>query len=114
MKIHYLEIVTNDIEAACNLHAKIHGMKFGEPEEKLGGARTAEFSEGGFIGIRGPMRDTEEPVVRPYLLVKDISASVEAADKSGAEIAMSPTEVEGRGQFAIIIHGGIESGLWQL
>jgi hypothetical protein len=32
----------------------------------------------------------------------------------GAEIAMTPTEIVGYGQFAIVIHGGIESGLWQM
>ena len=60
------------------------------------------------------MRATENPVVRPYVLVKDIKASVAAAAEAGGEIAMPPTEIPGHGQFAIVIHGGIDSGLWQL
>jgi predicted enzyme related to lactoylglutathione lyase len=66
------------------------------------------------LGIRAPLRPTEKPVVRPYMLVKDIKASVASAAKAGAVIAMEPTEIAGHGQFAIVIHGGIESGLWQL
>jgi hypothetical protein len=66
------------------------------------------------LGIRAPLRATEKPVVRPYVLVKDIKAAVAAAAKSKAQIAMEPTEFPGHGQFAILIQGGIESGLWQL
>ncbi|KKE84523.1 hypothetical protein N481_22185 [Pseudoalteromonas luteoviolacea S4047-1] len=34
--------------------------------------------------------------------------------KQGAQIAMPPTEIPGKGQFAIYILGGNEQGLWQL
>jgi predicted enzyme related to lactoylglutathione lyase len=60
------------------------------------------------------MRETEKPVVRPYMLVSDIKAAVEAAEKNGAEIAIPPMEIPGHGTFAIVIQGGIESGLWQV
>jgi len=114
MRIHYLEIVTTDVDAMCTLYAQMHGVTFGEAEKNLGGARVANLSGGGMLGIRAPLRPTEKPVVRPYLLVEDIKASVAAAAKSGAQVAMEPTEIRGRGQFAIVIQGGIESGLWQL
>jgi len=114
MKIQYLEIVTPDVDAACKLYAQMHGVTFGEADQSLGGARTAKLTGGGMLGIRAPLRNNETPVVRPYLLVKDIEASVAAAAKAGAEIAMSATEIAGHGKFAIVIHGGIESGLWQL
>ena len=114
MKIQYVEIVTRDVDGACELYSQMHGVTFGEADENLGGARTAKLANGGMLGIRAPLRDTEKPVVRPYVLVEDINASVAAAAKSGAEIAMEPTEIAGHGQFAIVIHGGIESGLWQL
>jgi predicted enzyme related to lactoylglutathione lyase len=114
MKIHYLEIVTTDADAACALYSQMHAVTFGEADQNLGGARTANLACGGMLGIRAPLRDTEKPVVRPYMLVEDIKASVAAAAESGAEIAMPPTEIPGHGQFAIVIQGGIESGLWQL
>ena len=114
MKIHYLEVVTKDIDAACALYSKLHNITFGVADKDLGGARIANLDGGGKIGIRAPMRDTEEPVGRPYMLVEDIDAAVAAADKSGAKIAMSSTKGGADGQFAIIIHGGIESGLPQL
>ena len=114
MKIQYLEIVTTDVDAACALYSQMHGVTFGKANQKLGGARTANLAGGGMLGIRAPLRDTEKPVVRPYVLVEDIKASVAAATKLGAEIAMPPTEIAGHGQFAIVIQGGIESGLCQL
>jgi predicted enzyme related to lactoylglutathione lyase len=114
MRIHYLEFVTPDVDAACALYSQMHGVTFGKADQRLGGARTANLAGGGMLGIRAPLRPTEKPVVRPYVLVKDIKASVAAAAKSGAQIAMEPTEIPGRGQFAIVIQGGIESGLWQV
>ena len=60
------------------------------------------------------MRDTETPVVRPYYLVEDIEETIAVAAESGAEIAMTPTDIPGRGRFAIFIPGGIEAGLWQV
>ena len=114
MKIQYLEIVTADVDAACTLYSQMHGVTFGEADPGLGGARVAKLDGGGMLGIRAPMRATENPVVRPYVLVKDIKASVAAAAEAGGEIAMPPTEIPGHGQFAIVIHGGIDSGLWQL
>jgi len=114
MQIQYLEIVTPDVEASVALYSKIHGVSFSPADESLGGARTAKLANGGMLGIRAPMRDTETPVVRPYLLVHDIDEAVAAAASSSAEIAMTATEIPGHGKFAIIIQGGIESGLWQV
>jgi uncharacterized protein len=114
MQIHYLEIVTPEVEASVALYSKIYGVSFGAAEESLGGARTAKLANGGALGIRAPLRNTETPVVRPYFLVHDIEKAVAAAAQSGAEIAMQPTEIPGRGKFAILIQGGIESGLWQV
>jgi predicted enzyme related to lactoylglutathione lyase len=113
VNIHFLEIVTPDVDDACSLYSMMYGVTFGDPDQNLGGARTADLDGGGMLGIRAPLRDTETPVVRPYVLVDDISAAVSTAAEAGAEIAMMPTEITGYGQFAIVIHGGIESGLWQ-
>ena len=114
MNIHYLEIVTPDVDAAVALYTQLHGVTFGAPNPNLGGARTAEFDGGGMLGIRAPLRDTETPVVRPYYLVDNIEEAVASASRAGAEIAMNPTEIPGSGQFAIFIQGGIETGLWQV
>jgi predicted enzyme related to lactoylglutathione lyase len=114
VKIHFLEIVTPDVDSACDLYSMMYGVTFGDANADLGGARTADLDGGGMLGVRAPLRDTETPVVRPYVLVDDISAAVSAAAEAGAEIAMTPTEITGYGQFAIVIHGGIESGLWQI
>jgi len=68
----------------------------------------------GSIGVRGPLRDTEEPVVRSYWLVDNIEAALDAASKQGALVAHPPLEIPGKGTFAIYIQGGVDHGLWQL
>lgn len=98
----------------CAAYATLHGVSFSDPEAGLGGARTADLAGGGRIGVRAPMHDSEEPVVRPYLLVDDVEASTKAAEAAGAEIAHPPMEIPGQGKFAIYIQGGVHHGLWQL
>ncbi len=114
MQVQYLEIVTSEVDAVCQTYSQLHDVSFGEPDQNLGGARTAKLEGGGFLGVRGPLRETETPVVRPYVLVADIKAAVDAAAEAGAEIALPPMEIPGHGTCAIVIQGGIESGLWQL
>lgn len=113
MQIHYLEIVTRDVGAVCAAYAAATGVQFGEPDAGLGHARTAALPGGGMVGVRAPMHETEEPVVRPYWLVSDIKAAVDAAVKAGAQVAHPPMEIPGHGTFAIYIQGGIHHGLWQ-
>jgi predicted enzyme related to lactoylglutathione lyase len=114
MQIHYLEIVTNEIDAVCASYAHLHGVSFSDPEAGLGGARTAALANGGLLGVRAPMHETEEPVVRPYLLVDNIDAAAAAAAAAGGEIAHPPMEIPGHGKFAIFIQGGVQHGLWQV
>ena len=113
MQVHYLEIVTKDVYAVCAAYAAANGLQFGEPDAGLGNARTATLSGGGQVGVRAPLRETEEPVVRPYWLVDDIEAAVAAAVAAGGEVAHPPMEIPGHGTFAIYIQGGIQHGLWQ-
>lgn len=113
MQVHYLEIVTKDVDATCAIYAKLHGVIFGECDSLLGNARSAVLANGGLIGIRAPMHESEESVIRPYLLVEDIDAAASSAVKAGAELAHPPMEIPGRGKFAIYILGGNHHGLWQ-
>ena len=114
MQIQYLEIVTPDVDAVCATYEKIHNVSFSEPEAGLGGARTTELTGGGRIGVRAPMGESEQPVVRPYVLVADIEAVTRAAEEAGVEIAHPPMEIPGQGKFAIFIQGGINHALWQV
>lgn len=113
MRIQYLEIVTPDADALCETWQAVHGIEFGPPVEVLGNARTGALPDGGRVAVRGPLRDDEEPVVRPYVLVDDIDVAVAAAAESGAEIAHPPLELPGEGTFAIVVQGGIQHGFWQ-
>ncbi|MEO0425126.1 MAG: hydroxylase [Pseudomonadota bacterium] len=113
MKIHYIEIVTPDADAVCGTYALLEGVEFGDADPSLGGARTAPLPDGSMLGVRAPMHDAENPVVRNYVLVEDIQAAVDAAAKAGAQVALPPMELPGHGTCAIVIQGGIESGFWQ-
>ena len=114
MRVHYLEIVTTDVESICEAYGAAHRVAFSEPVPELGGARTAPLPDGGLVGVRAPLRDSESPIVRPYWLVDDIQASVASVANAGAEIALPPLEMAGRGTFAIYVLGGVDHGLWQL
>ena len=114
MKVQYLEIVSLDIDATCKAYESAYGISFGSADESLGGARTANLPNGAGVGIRGPLRESEQPVVRPYWLVDDIEAALSEVTAQGAEVAHSPLEIPGKGTFAIYILGSVEHGLWQL
>ena len=115
MQVQYLEIVTPDVEATCSALSKLHEVTFGEPVPEFGNARTAKLANGGQIGVRAPMHETEVPVTRPYLLVSDIEAAITEAQAAGGEFMMTTTEIPGgRGKFAIYHLGGIQYGLWEL
>ncbi len=114
MQVHYLEIVTPDVDTTCATYEKLHRMSFGAADPGLGNARTAQLSNGGMIGVRAPMHETEVPVVRPYFLVDDIDAATANLLDDGIEIAHPPLEIPGHGKFAIYIQGGNQYGLWQL
>jgi hypothetical protein len=113
MQIHYLEIVTKDLDAVCSVYTAANGLQFGEPVAGLGNARTAALPGGGMVGVRAPLRESEDPVVRPYWLVDDIEAAVAAAVEAGGEVAHPPMEIPGYGTFAIYFAGGVQHGLWQ-
>jgi len=113
MRVHYLEIVTEDVDSVCAAYAAANGLAFREPDAALGNARTASLPEGAMVGVRAPMHEAEEPVVRPYWLVDDIEAAVAAVGEAGATIAHPPMELPGRGSFAIYMLGGVQHGLWQ-
>lgn len=114
MKVHYLEIVSLDVDSVCRAYELAHSVKFGEPDELLGGAKTCVAADGSIVGVRGPLRDNEGPVVRPYWLVDDINLAIGNVEAAGAEIAMPPMEIPGKGRFAIYILGANDHGLWQL
>jgi predicted enzyme related to lactoylglutathione lyase len=114
MKLHYLEIVALEADAVCLAYEAAQGLSFGPADPLLGNARTAALPDGGSIGVRAPLRDSEDPIVRPYWLVEDIGAAVDAVTKQGAFVALGPLEIPGKGQFAIYIQGGVNHGLWQL
>ncbi len=114
MKVHYLEIVSLDADAVCLAYETAHNVNFGEADASLGGARICTLADGCIIGVRSPLRGTENPVVRPYWLVEDIETAINNVKAQGAEIAVPPMEIPGKGKIAIYLLGSNEHGLWQI
>ena len=113
MAVHYLEIVSDDVDALTALYQGLHGLSFGPPDADLGQARVATRADGTLVGIRKPLAAHEQPIVRTYLAVDDIQQAAKKAEDSGAIIAYPPTTQGQRGTFAIVIQGGVQHGLWQ-
>ena len=90
MIVHYLEIVSDDVDTLTELYHRVHGLSFGPPDPDLGHARVATRPDGTLIGIRKPLAAHEEPIV-----------------------AYPPTRQGARGTFAIVLHAGVQHGLWQ-
>jgi predicted enzyme related to lactoylglutathione lyase len=114
MQVQYLEIVTKNVDAVCAAYSAASSAQFGEPVAELGNARTTTLVGGGLVGVRAPLRENEDPVVRPYWLVTDIDAAVAAIVQAGGEVAVPPMEIPGRGTFAIYLQAGNDHGLWQI
>jgi predicted enzyme related to lactoylglutathione lyase len=113
MAVHYLEIVSNDVDILTALYQRTLGLSFGPPDPDLGQAHVATQADGTLVGIRKPLAAHEQPIMRTYLAVEDIQRAVKKAEDSGAMIAYPPTRQGERGTFAIVIQGDVQHGLWQ-
>ncbi len=114
MQIHYLEIVSTEVDATCQIYEKSHGIAFSKGDPLLGHARTAKRAHGGMIGVRAPMHEAEVPTIRVYILVKDINEALDHAVDSGAEVIHPALEIPSLGTFAIYQLGGNHHGFWQV
>lgn len=112
--VYYLEIVTADVRATADFYGNAYGWQFGAETPELGNAMVATLPNGSLCGVRAPMHDQEDPIVRTYLRVADIDGAVDRASQLGATIALEPMEIPGRGTVAIYLLGGIQQGLWQI
>jgi len=113
MAVHYLEIVSTDVDTLVGLYERMHGLSFGSPDPDLGQARVATRADGTLVGIRRPLGAHEHPIMRTYVAVEDIQQAVKQADEHSATIAYPPTRQGQWGTFAIVVQGGVEHGLWQ-
>jgi predicted enzyme related to lactoylglutathione lyase len=113
MGVHYLEIVSDDVDTLTALYQGMHGLSFGPPDADLGEARVATGADGTLVGIRTPLAAHEQPIMRTYLAVEDIQQAVKKAEEHGAMVAYPPTRQGKRGTFAIVIQGDVQHGLWQ-
>ena len=113
LRVHYVEIVCRDVAAQCAALEQVHGVSFGPPVADLGQARVAGASDGSLIGVRAPLAEHEQPIIRTYLEVEDIAKAVKEAETAGAAIAYPPTRQGETGTWAIYVLGDVQIGLWQ-
>lgn len=113
MPAQYLEIVSPDVDQLIALYQRVHGLAFGDPDPDLGQARVATCADGSLVGVRAPLAAHEQPTVRVYHAVDDIHQAAAQGEAAGAMVAYPPTRQGQRGTFAILIHGGVQLGLWQ-
>lgn len=113
MALHYLEIVSPDVNALIAHYERVYALKFGAEEPEMGQARIAKQSDGSLIGIRKPLAEHESPIVRTYLAAADLEQAVKLAEAAGAQVAYPPTRQGDWGRFAIVLQGGVQHGLWQ-
>lgn len=112
--LHYLEIVTPDVNQTADIYRSQFGWHFEEPVAELGNARVAKISGGSRCGIRAPMSPEESPKIRIYLKVDSIAEHIKHLSDSNAEILLERMDIPGHGTIAIYQLGGIEHGLWEL
>lgn len=112
-QVHYLEIVSHDLDKVCRMLEEMLGVTFGEKVASLGMARVAKMPGGQLLGVRAPLAAHELPIVRTYFRVDDIQKALKTAESAGAEIAYPPTQQGNTGTWAIFILNGIQYGLWQ-
>ena len=113
MQVHYVEIVSKAVEKQCKALEQVHGLSFGPEVADLGKARVAETSSGTLVGVRATLAEHEQPIVRTYFAVDDITKAVKEAEAAGALVAYPPTKQGETGTWAIYILDDIQSGLWQ-
>ena len=112
-RVHYLEIVCDDVDKQCEVFSRLHGVSFGPGVADLGGARVASMPSGTRLAVRAPLAAHERPIIRTYLAVEDIDRAVSEAEAAGAVIAYPPTVQGDTGTWAIYILGDLQFGLWQ-
>lgn len=113
MRMHYLEIVCRDVAAQCSALERVHGLSFGAPVTDLGGARVANAAGGSLIGVRAPLAEHEQPIIRTYMEVADIAKAVKDAEAAGGVVVYPPTKQGETGTWAIYFLGDVQFGLWQ-
>ncbi len=112
--IHYLEIVTPDVEAACRHYSTAYGWRFEPAGPELGHSHVSQLPGGSLCGIRAPMHVEEMPIVRTYLRVADIDVATREAERLGAQVLLESMDLGRWGKISIYAFGGIQQGLWQL
>lgn len=112
----WIEMCTDNTEAAKNFYGELFGWNYEEMEMKQGGTyswfQPATGGPGG--GIMAKPVPEAPTAWTPYVATDDLEAAVAKVTELGGTIHMGPTPVPGHGEFAIVADpaGGV-IGLWK-
>jgi uncharacterized protein len=112
----WIEMCTDNTEAAKNFYGELFGWTYDEMEMKEGGTYSMFEPKAG--GPGGGIMAKPLPEVpnawTPYVATDDLEAAVAKVTKLGGTVHMGPTPVPGHGSFAVIADpaGGV-IGLWK-
>lgn len=96
------ELHTTDAERALDFYEKTVGFTH-ETMQSPGGAYHVVSRAGvGRGGITGHLPRGAAPHWLPYVHVTDVDASAARAQRLGAELAVSPTDIPGIGRFTVV------------
>lgn len=112
----WANLSTSDDAAAAEFYGRVLGWTFQEmPISDTMVHRNAVSGELQLAGIDPLMPGAEWPTAwTNYVYVEDLEATVAAARKLGATVAMEPMDVMGQGHMAIVVDPtGAAVGLWQ-
>jgi len=112
----WVEMNTNDPEAARSFYRELFGWSFNESEMDHGGTYAMFQPAGGGPGggIMAKPQSGVPTAWMPYVAVDDLDAAVARVGELGGVVHMGPTPVPEYGSFAVIADptGGV-IGLWR-
>ncbi len=98
----WLDLITEDAEAATNFYTELFGWEIGPGEGTPRIIRNRGKDIGVMYEINDELPGTPESQWLVGIVTEDVDAAVSAARKAGGTILRPVTEVQGSGKFAVI------------
>lgn len=111
------ELATTDVKAAKKFYSEVFGWEFSDHQmgdSTYSMVRCGDKEIAGMWQIPHDKSDEIPPHWMSYILVENLSKSLEAVQKNGATVKVPPTKAGEFGKFAIIIDPvGAHVALWE-
>jgi len=111
------ELATHDVQKAKNFYGEVFGWQFKDIQTEEKQYTLVKSNDKEFAGIWQIPQDKKNqipPHWMSYILVSDVTAALEKAQKNGAIVKVEITKAGEMGHFAIIIDPiGAQIALWE-